>query len=285
MDREPSSELLVGRRQIDGIPEATLFEDWKWSPEKKRWYIKFSLTIGTFDPELIPNVTFWYLVVPSSYPEGKVKVYPAKDGGITETFSHQSYNGEGEADSLWRTGDLCLQFPLSILHHSQMETEPTQAHLRIVWHIQRAIEWLIEASKDNLIRNGERFELPDVPNGEDYQFVFVESPESYGKWQDFDAPHFGLLEVGEVSKGNQKILFADTFHGRDEAIFQKTIWGEAFDSRREIAGIWTFLSQSVIEKPWSFPINWGRLFPYMVQQDVTVKPIFTTSIDFFSIAH
>jgi len=275
---EPTEELLSGRRQIDALPEAAIIDDWQWHKETSSWYIKLTLTISSSDTTIIPDSTTWYLVVSPSYPEGAVKIYPAKNGGITRTFPHQSFNDSGQENCPWRTGDLCLQHPLARLNHHQLHTEPMQASTRILWHVKRAYEWLLEANKGQLILPGEHFELPDVPKGASCKFVYVETDEDFLKWRNGEITRWGVLKAGEVEKGGDKILFADIFFDFSQEIVHKIEWGDAFKSCLDIGGIWVLLPQTIIQRPWSFPITWRELFSYSVNQDKTIKDVVKTAM-------
>ena len=56
------------------------------------WGLHLALRPKLTPTEFIPVQTPWYLIVSDSYPQGDVKLYPAKQGGITATFQHQSLN-------------------------------------------------------------------------------------------------------------------------------------------------------------------------------------------------
>lgn len=278
MHIQPTEELLSGRRQIDAFPKATILEDWQWNREVGSWYIRFSLNISSSNFLIIPNLTIWYLVVSHSYPDGSVKIYPAKDGGITQTFPHQSYNDFGNVNYPWRTGDLCLQHPLASLNHCQLDTEPMQASTRVLWHVKRAYDWLLEASKNQLIMPGEHFELPDVPKGASCKFVYVETEGDFSKWCNGNMPRWGVLKAGEIKKGGENILFADTFFDFSQEVVHKAEWGDSFKSCLGLSGIWILLPQPFIQQPWTFPITFREFFSFSITHDKTIKDVIKTAI-------
>jgi hypothetical protein len=104
MVKQLTQELRAGRRAVDGIPEVEILDDWVWLEKEKVWGLHLTLRPKLTPTEFIPALTPWYLVVSDRYPQGDVKLYPAKQGGITATFQHQSLNDDGEDTALWRTG-------------------------------------------------------------------------------------------------------------------------------------------------------------------------------------
>jgi hypothetical protein len=131
MAKQPTSEIRAGRRALEGIPEAEVLDDWVWFEEQKVWGLHHALRPKLTPSEFIPAQTAWYLTVSDRYPQGDVKLYPAKHGGITATFQHQSLNEEGSPNAPWRTGDLCLATNFKQLGHQGYDWEPRETRERI----------------------------------------------------------------------------------------------------------------------------------------------------------
>ena len=87
----------------------------------------------------------WYVTAEDAFPAGKIKIFPAVKGGITDTFYHQSNNGIISANGLWRKGDVCLKDPLE--HMADINREPLNAADRIYWNIDRLLKWINKAEK------------------------------------------------------------------------------------------------------------------------------------------
>ena len=110
----------------------------------------------------MPKDTCWVALVDGSYPAGRIRIYPARDGGLVHTFPHQDRNVVSHAE--WRTGKPCLDSPTQGLgriaggpeHKADMEE-------RLRWHVERCLVWLEAAAKDQLMVSGEPFEVPQSP--------------------------------------------------------------------------------------------------------------------------
>src|SRR5689334_15601347 len=108
MSEEPPEELLAGRRALEGVRGVEIVQDWIWHAQIRRWVLVCRLSPDVQEGGSIPALSDWYILVEPSYPWGEIKCYPAKEGGISQTFPHQTYNGPGSSVLPWRSGDICL---------------------------------------------------------------------------------------------------------------------------------------------------------------------------------
>ena len=65
-----------------------------------QWALPFRALLAETATEFVPKETEWYLVFEAA--NSSVIVFPAKSGGITSTFQHQSFNENGPTDVPWR---------------------------------------------------------------------------------------------------------------------------------------------------------------------------------------
>ena len=279
--RSPGRELRAGRRDLEELDGVELLRDWEWSPAAERWFLTLRLTIQ--NPQgraslYLPAQTNW-CVVAKDYPRRAPEFYPAKEGGITATFPHQSYNGEGHTDVPWRSGNLCLHRPLSVLGRVVGDDEPYSADERLLWRCQRALAWLSAADRDELVLNGEPWELPDVRGLEagGCSFAFAENQGSYALWQ--NAPWSGRVDLG-LWKTRPDRFFAYSFQSALGEEIYKPNWGAQFRSIVEKVGIahgvWFRLKSVPLVKPYGAPLNWRELEECVAAQELDLDELLFT---------
>ena len=196
MTRKPSEELLTGRRALDDISQLQILRDWEWFDKQSKWALRFALAPEFTRTEFIPPRTEWYVVVEDRYPAGDIKLYPATHDGITATFQHQSLNRETD-DSPWRTGGHLCRDQFSIARPRRVRRRAEDGARKAHWLAQRAIEWLIAASQDDLVRPGEPFELPVVNFRNDEELAFVENDSRYEQWTK-NPDQYGLCVAASI---------------------------------------------------------------------------------------
>ena len=76
----------------------------EWYAQERRWAIHLRITADTAFGGPIPQVTDWFALVGNNYPDDSIGIWPAKVGGIAQTFPHQNFNGPGKPDQPWRAG-------------------------------------------------------------------------------------------------------------------------------------------------------------------------------------
>lgn len=256
----PSPELLTGRRALDGISGVQLLTDWKWNSQVQRWVLHVRLTVPVDPKGMIPSSTEWYVLVDQEYPQGPIRFFPSKLKSIQITFPHQIYNGEGDPETPWRSGYLCLDTNLKIL--GRADFEPYNAHHRLEWHFRRALGWLEDASRGQLAVNGDSFELPHFP-GEtpSLTIAFSECNETYKTWQTLENT-CGIVEFRRALCSPHRLLVKRFLSlGNEELV--RTAWGTSIERSEDtggtIMGIWLRLKTLPVLKPWQAPQSWGEL--------------------------
>ena len=256
--KEPSSLLLAGRRAIDGIAGAKVIQDLRWYERPERWALLVSLSPRLEPTEFVPVLTNWYVLIEDRYPRGGVTVLPAKAGGITATFQHQKLNLEGESELPWRTGELCLSTNLNALGRRGYDTEPADQDAKLGWHVNRALEWLVAASKGQLAEAGDPFELPPLSNIHSGLIIVRENAESFLKWNGV-SDSFGFVRLGRINSQPLRWIVRD-FRTTSGRVVLDCSWGLAMSANSEDdMGIWIRSPQIPIVLPWRFPITFGEL--------------------------
>ena len=267
MVKQPTEEIRAGRRALDGIPEVEILDDWLWFEKEKVWGLHIALRPKLTPTEFIPALTPWYLVVTDRYPQGHVKLYPAKQGGITATFQHQNLNNDGQETVLWRTGDLCLATNFKQLGHQGYDFEPRISHERIRWNVERALEWLVAASQDRVAELNEPFELPQITRGSGL-IAFQENVAQLEQWNNC-SEQFGLARL---SPFNSELDYRHTltFSTRTGKPLMENRWGTylAEATKNDSVGVWIRLPQIPVIRPWRFPATWGELRESLKAQNV-----------------
>jgi len=255
--REIPDSIARARRTLDGLVGIELLGDWEWREAAKRWTLGCQLQISE-KGNGIPAETEWFILVTDQYPWGSVKVMPANKGGIAQTYQHQSYNGRTSADGSWRTGDLCLNTTVHVLRRTGLNIEPYTVDDRLVWHVQRAIQWLIAAATSRLSVSGDPFELPQYPHQESGQFAFSEGPSSFANWRSIQS-HCGLVELMRHDLPRECLVVQRFLDIAGDAIYT-AVWGDELnESKVNGRGLWLRLASLPILVPWQAPYTWGEL--------------------------
>ncbi len=267
MMKQITEDLRAGRRALDGIPEVEILDDWVWFEKEKVWGLHLALLPKLTPTEFIPAVTPWYLVATNRYPQGDVKLYPAKRNGITATFQHQSLNSDGEDTVLWRTGDLCLATNFKQLGHQGYDFEPRISHERLRWNIARALEWLVAASQDRVAELNEPFELPQIKRGPGL-IAFQENTVQLEQWNSLPE-HLGLVQLSLLDS-ELDYWHTLTFSTHSGKPLVENHWGTnlARTTNRDSTGMWIRLPQIPVVRPWRFPATWGELRDALKTQNV-----------------
>lgn len=261
----PPEELLAGRRVLEGLDGVALLEDYRWYelPDGGGvWVLRCRLSPEVEAEGLIPATTDWYVLVAPTYPWGAIRFYPAKDGGITQTFHHQNRNDLGDQNLPWRTGDPCLDSTVRALGRSAYDPEPYGVHERLRWRFERALAWLEAASCGELVLPGEPFELPQyLPTlgGLSLTVVFAEGPDTLPMWK--KATHFAGLADLRVYGKRKSILMAERFRSLEGDVLLAPQWGRALTEGEGSVqlGAWIRLKETPVLDPWKGPVTWGEL--------------------------
>ena len=180
---ELTPELRAGRRALDGITGCQIVRDFDWLEGPGCWALHLRLQPpGLMPTEFVPASTDWFLLARQTYPDGSVGLYPAKETGLAHTFPHQDLNSPGPDEVLYREGKICTDTSARTLGRHDFDQEPRTPVERIRWHVLRAIDWLVAASKGELILPGEPFELPAYPHDDPRVLSFLEDRMSFAAW-------------------------------------------------------------------------------------------------------
>jgi len=260
-ERMPSQELFIAKRSIDDLKDALLLSEWAWNASTEEWLLHCELSLDTKLEGAIPLSTKWYVVVDQNYPWGNIKFYPAKEGGIVQTFPHQSYNGIGKEKQSWREGGLCLDTSIRALGRQGYDSEPREPHNRLRWHFKRALEWIKAASIGELFLTGEPFELPHFPGAVESSstIAFSENADSFEKWQD-TAETIGIVEFIPFHR-EPELFVVKRFLSVNENELSTCSWGRVLRDikGKPLKGIWLRLESTPVIPPWQAPLTWNEL--------------------------
>ena len=267
----PPENLLIGRRALEGVQGFHLIQDWTWYEKAQSWVLHCSLSVPVCTNGPILPGTNWFITAKSEYPLGEIKFYPAYDGGISQTFPHQLYNGRVEEGLPWRSGYICVDRTLRSIGRNPWSGEIYQANIRLEEYVKRALEWIRAASCNDLVRGEEPYELPDFDPNLDGLFAFSEDAFSFQKWQEFPDCMGDAIIVPIKSN-----TFAVTrFNARNQRKFILPKWGAAFNrADKEVKiGIWRRLNQAPVIPPWQTPQTFGELRESCLLQGVDLDEL------------
>lgn len=272
--KEQNTTLIQSRRCIDEFNQIELLHDLIWDDYEKIWFLHIKVKLAS-KSKSIPQETEWYVTIPDKYPEGKVCVYPSIENGISDTFYHQANNGEKSANALWRKGDLCLINPMDDV--AGIDQEPKNAEFKLLWNIKRLLLWIEQANNDELVYDGDFFELPDVKVKRTNLFIFDEDEVSFMQWEDF-TENSGVFSMKFA--GDNKI-FVDTFRGLRGDTCKQTAWGSYVSEKNttDYKGIWMLLEQIPVVNRWQVPNTYGELKKALERQGIFLKELLLPLLD------
>lgn len=247
-------ELRAGRRALEGVAGCRILEDFRWLPHLERWALSLRIEPPELVPtELVPASTDWFLLAGHVYPDGTVGLYPAKEKGLAHTFQHQALNSPGSSEALMRDGKICTDTSVKSLGRQNFDQEPRTPAARIRWHVLRAMKWLEAASKDDLIRKGEPFELPAYPYRSGHVVGFLEDETSRAEWKTVKAGQ-GLVELVRYP-GNGRVLAVRQFSTWGGKPLVRPKWGKIISEAQDgtEAGIWVRWESLPVLPPWQPP--------------------------------
>lgn len=272
-----SDELLAGRRALEGIEGVAILADWQWHDGVSRWVLHVRLKVIVSADSRVPASTDWFVLVDKGYPAGTIRFYPAKEGGLQQTFPHQARNDECSDPHIpWRAGFLCLDPTVRVLGRHGGDGEPAGVHRRLQWHFRRALRWLTLASRNELLRHGEPYELPQFPVIDPPQIAFYENAGSCVRWAT-TFERFGLVDIHRLAV-NEDVLVASRFRSPEGAMLVDLPWGDglAASGAEQALGIWIRLDAAPVMAPWQAPATWGELRQAVSEQagdlDSLMKP-------------
>jgi len=267
----PSPALKAGRRALGELPGVVLLQDWRWDPDIQKWILHCRLTPGITPSTFLAAVTEWHIQVDPSYPWGAIKIYPDREHGPKSTFRHQLYNGN-YGDKPWGSGEICVSTPLRVFGQRGLDIEPYGMHERLRWHIERTLEWLRAAAENNLVIDGEPFELPEFPmrQASKVKVAFKEGRDTYLFWHDL-SDNVGLVELFDTTVA-QNYIIVRAFLDNKKKMLLSSDWGNSLRSNeaKTYIGLWIRANTVPTLEPWQAPMNWGELRKCFLSQGINL---------------
>jgi ThiF family len=238
---------------MEGIPGLTILGPTVYDDESESWIIPVRLTIER-PSDVIPENTYWYILIDPSYPLGRVHFHPSQEGGLHATFQHMQRNDP--TDRPWRSGYPCLDYPARWMGSRAFSGQPDSASGRMGFHATRALEWLQAAADGRLTEDGDPFELPPFGTHPTVAVIaFDESADHLSRWSPL-LNRFGRCVLKRLT---ESALVADDFRIRDDAVVPSR-WGTRIASiDSTISAFWFTLPAMPVIGPWDTPRTWGEL--------------------------
>jgi molybdopterin/thiamine biosynthesis adenylyltransferase len=267
--------LRAATKALETLEGLSLLRDWSWTEKVQRWALHCRLApTAVLANGPVPKETDWFVTATPNYPAGAISFYPAKINGLTQTFPHQSYNGDGDPGLPWRRGDLCLNTSVHALNQPGLDTAPVSIEDRLYWHFIRACTWLTAASRGELFLPGEPYELPQLPSlkGDKSLLAFSES-DDLSAWESVTA-RVGLLDLGPVLR-ESKTFFVKNFQTLKKASFLSPAWGQILSgAKTSQVAVWIRLDQYPLLPVWQAPRTWGELREAVRTQGIDLDQLF-----------
>ncbi|MDP2644042.1 MAG: ThiF family adenylyltransferase [Desulfobacterales bacterium] len=275
MDATTIPDSLVKAKQaLNGLENIQLQSDWQRFDGKKSWIVKCRLRRSGPSSSIVPQETEWYVAVEPNYPAGTITFYPSKENSITATFPHQMFNGSIESNYPWREGHICLVTGRAILKRHGDNPEPLSANDRLHWHFLRALDWLKKASKNELTKKDDPFEIPNFPRGANEPLiVFNEDEVSMAFWKKSNQK-YGLLKLSNLKK-HKEVFVVSEFQDISSNTLFKPRWGECTEEIQKpiSTALWLKLDKIPVIDPWQAPLMWKELFEICSKQGINLSYI------------
>jgi hypothetical protein len=263
--------LRRGRRALDSLPGLTLVED--WAARSGQWSLGISLDIGAKASGDIPSVTRWYVVTSGSYPDGSIEIYPARSGGITTTFPHQSHNSSSGEDRAWTRGNLCLTHPAAGVLRKMSQSEPIDADARLRWRVERALEWLELAASGSLSKPGDPYEVPPLPTTGREMVAFNEGSDTFPVWN-ATGTCFGVFR-SKLLNSSPTIRIVSSFFDQTSSLILEPSWGRLIrEEPQQETGLWIKPSDEPLLDHWHVPDTWEQLHDLLARKGISLDQVF-----------
>lgn len=248
--------LLAAADEIARRPRIVSVGGWK-SRRGGQWSLPFRARLSEPETDFIPEETEWYLVLDLS--SSSLTIFPAKTGGITATFQHQSFNGTGPADVPWRAGNPCLHRQTAAFGKASWNGEPEAIDEKMAWYVERLLLWIDAAATNELAVNGEPVELPSGPGQASFPVIgFVGSDGDIAFWS-AQAGGWGWADLGKIPRAVDTYAIK-VFRDQELAEVKRLDWGVLLSSTEPSAtALWIALERLPVLPPWELPRTWAAL--------------------------
>ena len=261
------------------MPGFALLDDFVWHQDLRIWFLHCRITASVRSGSSASETTDWFLHIEDTYPTGDVIFYPAKSGGITETFNHQNHNSAGSDELPWRSGRLCVDTSLRTLGRRAYDNvEPFDPDSRLVWHVRRVQEWLGLASRGELVQPEDPFELPYIPSLPKLRVIFAEGPENLPYWQG-QHPRRGTARVLTLQE-KPRIFVVDEYSAGRSRIDIKPTWTKPLGKESNSRAAWIWLDRLPVLDPWAIPTLWGELRESSCEQGINLDPLLRSAVKY-----
>lgn len=220
----------------------------------------------------VPSETAWFVV----YEPGSndVRIYPAKVGGISLTFQHQTLNDDGPADRPWRLGNPCLHRPAATFGRQSWNGEPDAPDEKIVWYLERLLLWLDAAATDTLVLDGDPFELPWRPGAASFPVVgFVGADDDLVFWKQRRSD-WGWADIAKLPMASFTYAIK-RFRDRQSTTIRQPTWGHHISAAPVThTAIWISLDRLPVLPPWQLPRTWAELSSIVNSSGIDLPTVF-----------
>lgn len=257
--RNVPENIQIASKSLNSIEGCQILDVWKWYEPLSVWALRFQFDLGDKGNSRVPWITEWYVLIAEKYPLGRIRVVPAVERGLKGTFQHQRLNLPLQGLP-WTGGEVCTDPPGYLLGRLAPSSEPFENDERLYWHVNMAKEWLQVAATNDLVRPGDRFELPDFPTFPDLQkFAFSEGGDTLNKWTAIQKKA-GLVRLSAVTQEKcQRMVSLAFFDLKGETLLNLR-WGTFLKSAPVVVGGWVLLPEVPVLSSWQVPITWAELY-------------------------
>lgn len=272
MCTERPESLKKALRALEEMPFCVFLED--LSLRGGTWTLHLAITIDTL--ENIPKWTEWYVVLPRNYPYGEIGIFPSKVNGITGTYPHQAYNGPGDQDCPWLTGNPCLRTSLRTLGRREYDEEPMSTEWRLAWHVRRLKKWLESADSGDLLKNGDPFELPEYPKTSPTDnFGFVGSRGKIDELEEESWGKYGSAILHRIVGANQtRIWIPLKFRDAKDALISDQTKNDLEECEKaDIFAAWVRVEHVPHVAPWRGLGTYGELREFLKRETIDLDQV------------
>lgn len=273
--------ILQGMVLLTGLEGCEIIGKPSFQKEEKRWLVNLRITIDT-PSEYVPAITEWCALIDVCYPLGNIDFYPAKTGGMTATFPHQSRNEEGDKHGKWRKGRVCIDTPIGGIGVLWQGEDPVgNTDTRLCWYGKRMLSWLSAAARGELLIDGDPFELPAIPLPlNSYRIAHDEDEESLSLWSKC-RDRIGLITLEKLPDRNYRL--AVSFEELNGNIIRRSPWylkeRSSTGKKDTVTGIWWRWDLPIVNPPWEAPLTWGELIKAGKHQNINTIEILRTIVN------